>query len=246
MKKLHEINLKALLAAKGQKICYGKTAKQFISLFLVIAMMLSFAPNVFAEVIEQIGTALQSTAIENDSVTPQDYLYELTAERTEYAKVFLMADGTKQVVVSATPLHTKNEADEWIDIDNSLVAHTDENNNTYYSNVNDKAAVKLPSNLSEPVKMSKDGYSIEMELINIYNNPEIEITDIADIQLDGTANQMMSIPQKTTSAVYDNVFSDIDVQYTLKPGGTLKEDIILKSRPQYDISYSLSTKHRRT
>lgn len=109
----------------------SKILKTIISLVLVFVMALELFPLsslavesdelTVAEAVDTSDPLEQVKAVE-DSTTEPYALSEIEELREETVKHFRMNDGSFVAVQYGTPIHYKDESDQWKEIDNSLIA----------------------------------------------------------------------------------------------------------------------------
>ena len=100
--------------------------KQMLSAILVLALLLQIIPaQVWASVIETSeDTTTSSQMVLED--TPVTIIGEDTSLRTETEKHFRLSNGKNIAVAYGMPVHYKNAAGEWVDIDNTLSLSADQ------------------------------------------------------------------------------------------------------------------------
>lgn len=194
--------------------------KNFLSLLLISVLLISNVsfinnPKVLAE------------ENSNQNELPTLEKEEIHSLRTETSKTYLNSDGTYTTEISQSPIHFKNDKDQWVSINNELI-HNDEEN-TYENKANDfivKFNEKQESN--EPI--------IEIEDDNYIANMELE-------PLDHTGEQPAAVEGivKGDSISYSDVYKDVDLKYTIG-SDRIKEDIIYKSKPENGFPTSFTYK----
>lgn len=128
-----------------------------ISTFLVVVMLFNMLPmQSFADLhldstdqieITPAGSASKEVAI----------VQEITENRSEYSKEFLLSNGLHMATVYAEPVHYEKDG-KWADIDNTLVTHTD----GMYKNTAGVWEVSFPQSFgsNQSISVTKDGYTL--------------------------------------------------------------------------------------
>lgn len=222
-----------------------KKTLKFLSIVLTVVLIIgifSCATPVFAaevtekesllSTVEQYKTQVEATA---------ECSYEIKEERDRFTKVFKNEDGTKTAIVSATPIHYET-AEGWEDIDNTLVEET-KVTGSIYKNKNNDFTVTLPQELSssQKIHIEKDDYSVSFVLEgsdifsgvkNIKGNKKGKKSKSSYIQ----NNIDTDFLDKTSGIDFENVGENTSVEYEVTSTG-LKENIVLKQRPQEQVTY---------
>jgi len=237
---------------------------KLISSLLVMVLLVNMLPlQIFAEEYQRNLTAEQTeeSTVTPDATTdalpeetsPEDayVVAEITENRTEYSKEFLMSNGLHMAAVYADPVHYETE-NGWEEIDNTLKTNTDGS----YSNTAGIWDVTFPEQLgaNESVTIEKDGYTLSFSMSGELQTGNGQLTT-QPMQI-GTASQPFAvtaaqtvtgvIQQKDTSAIeqaphpeavpdklqsqiaYAEVYENTDIIYDLD-SNTVKESMILES-----------------
>ena len=126
-----------------------KKILQLISTFLVLVLLANMLPlQIFAE---NLQTEAADLTTETDKTITQPLapeeatvVAEITENRTEYSKEFLLSNGLYMASVYADPVHYETETG-WAEIDNTLKANRDGS----YSNTAGVWNVTLPKTLGK-------------------------------------------------------------------------------------------------
>ncbi|MBE6751723.1 MAG: RHS repeat-associated core domain-containing protein [Ruminococcaceae bacterium] len=221
-----------------------KRTIKIISVFLAVLTILGVFsvanPVLAAEVNEDYALTQKIKEIQTEKDEPT-IIGEIESKRDRYTKVFQKSDGTSVAVVASTPVHYE-ENGKWVDIDNTLVEVT-ENDETVYENKSNDFTVELPQEMDEKdsVSIEKDGYSISFTLdgYDVFeksqkskaNKKEKTKKEKSKTEIDD------SFIDKTETVVYENVGETTDIEYSVTPTG-LKENIILTKKPKSEVSYT--------
>ena len=189
-----------------------KIPLKFISLTLVLALLFTSLP---------LGGMVASAAEVNDENTIITVEKELTEYRTEYSKTYLMSNGTLESVISANPMHYKNDSGNWVDIDSTLVLEETEDGEVYKNKAGGYA-------VSFPTK-NESGYSVTSELL-YQRQRSTKYYAIAGIDYDADYVNLNDLAFEmptnftTTQQIIDYLFSKNiykmggkDSQITMKP-----------------------------
>lgn len=135
--------------------------------------------------------------------------------RTEYSNVYEGVDGPDVVEVGAVPLNARDETGMWVEVSTDLESdgsggwssETHPLDPTFAENVSDEGALTI----------ERGGYHVSTTL---------EGAASADGELQTTPRQTPD----PDGVLYEDVFDNIDVLYTVAPNG-VKEELILDSAP---------------
>ena len=238
--------------------------KQFFrvcSIGLVLTMLINMLPmSVFAEDFQASLTdteaTTENTAVEEtttEEITPEDayVVSEITENRTEYSKEFLLSNGLHMATVYADAVHYETE-NGWAEIDNTLKANADGT----YSNTAGVWEVSFPNQLSqsESVIIEKDGYILSFTMsgelttggamvmsagsgdmpLQAFNTTTVQPAMGKIQQVDTTAMIQSAehpeiVPVKLQSQIaYAQVYENTDIVYDLD-SNKVKESVILES-----------------
>ena len=176
-----------------------------------------------------------NTVQEKDSVEAP-IVKELTGERTEFSKEFLLDNGSKMIAVYDQPVHCKNDKKEWVDLDNSIVSDGAEK----YTNKTGQINVSLSKTASknDMVGLASDNTSISWGYEGADNG---QIKTVANEERKVGNEKYTNLSNVNSEATYSDVFKNVDLQYFVTSTG-VKENIILKSsdvQTEFDITYTV-------
>ena len=232
------------------------------SMLLVIVLLVNMLPmSVFAAKFQDSITDMETEALTAEPITeatqedlvPEDayVVAELTENRTEFSKEFLLSNGLHMAMVYADAVHYETESG-WEEIDNTLKANADGT----YSNTAGPWDVTFPEQLGEDesITIEKDGYTLSFSMSG-------ELTAggamVMSVGLDDAPMQMFAVTDVQTSAgeiqqidtsaikqaadfpetvqdrlqsqiVYADVYGNTDIVYDLD-SNKVKESMILES-----------------
>ena len=215
-----------------------------LSFLLVMLMLLLQVP--FSAVAE--GDAVAPPTSDDVTLEGEAELFEFetistvreVAEwREENVKHFTLPNGTYQAVTYADPVHRKDDAGVWQDIDNSLSLQSFKGV-SLLANA-DMRTVFAPSFAANTplFTLSENGYSISMSYLSTGSGLELtaigaEMTPAAVTNAPTrTKTEWESIEEASTvdnktSIVYSGVRTNTDLEYILQ-GNDIKENIIVKA-----------------
>lgn len=156
---------------------------------------------------------------------------ELTNERTENSKEFLLEDGTKMIAQYNEPVHYKDSKGKWVEYNNTLsedkTASPDEAGDSSYTNKSSDISVNLSNKAKSKnmISLQSNGYKISWG----YDNAGKGKADVKKNNEKTSGNdKFTTLKNITTETLYKDVFNDVDLQYFVTTTG-VKENIILKS-----------------
>ena len=223
-----------------------KNITRILAVILTVLFVFQIMPNetLAADVQEnaKITEAVQS-ANEKDEALSQ-IVSEVKSKRDEYTKVYKKVDGSYTAVVSASPIHYK-ENGKWKDIDNSLLEKA-VNGETVLENKSNDFTVNLPDEMSsgKEVLIEKDGYNLSFELQteelkNSNNKVRGKVKNNKSKNLEGVSKavEYTDFESKTSSVIYNSIKENVDLEYVVTSTG-LKENIVLQKKPKSEVSYT--------
>lgn len=216
--------------------------------------------NTEAEVIEELTTI--EAEMQYLEINP---VREIVSLREENIKHFRLPDGTYEMIVYDYPVHRKNDAGEWKDIDNSLSLTTVSGSHVYATADSRMTFSNAALQNSRLVSINENGYSISMSILS--NNSGLELSTISPTnevaKIDRGVISTSSITNAPTrsaltswntieeataidnraSILYENALLNTDIEYVMV-GNNVKENIIIKSPANhYEYSFSLALKN---
>lgn len=214
-----------------------KTLKSFgiksLAAFLSVLMILTALPlSAFA-----IGLDSSDYSSVDHSFDRLSEAFEVVELRDESVKHFRLEDGSYVAAQYDAPVHYLDENGEWQDIDNSL-----SDNGSEYSTANAriKFAKKITGN--ENLFTLHDGnYKITMSLDNAVKKAQGKITNAEDDpENESKLQKMMMLENLTSEIIYEDILTNVDLQYVIN-SGNIKENLIVKKR-QDAYNYSFTVK----
>lgn len=213
-----------------------KTLKSFgiksLAAFLSVLMILTALPlSAFAI---DMGTSDYSS--DDHSFDRQSEAFEVVELRDESVKHFRLEDGSYVAAQYDAPVHYLDENGEWQNIDNSL-----SDNGSEYSTTNAriKFAKKITGN--ENLFTLHDGnYKITMSLDNAIKKTQGKIINAEDDPKEESKLQkMMMLENLTSEIIYENILTDVDLQYVINSGNIKENLIVKKQQDQYIYTFTI-------
>lgn len=223
----------------------SKISTFVIVLVLGLSITFTFPIQVFAQVLPDTNN--QSTGFDNllsSSAEIGNIVSEITGERTETSKEFLLDDGTKLLAQYNQPVHYKDSKGKWVDYDNTLVndktSTADEASGDDYANQNSDISVKLSkkAKTNNMVKVTYDGYSISWGYDDVNKSKASVVKNNTKI---AGNNKYTTLENITSETNYMDVYKNVDLQYFVTSTG-VKENIILKSsdvQNEFNLTYKI-------
>ena len=196
--------------------------KKFFALLLCFALILPFAPPAKAETATAETAALESV----NTVTEKT---EIVSMRDAYSKTYQLPDGTYQYVARTAPIHYLDSTGAYAEINNEITDAVKRSGYAYTNTANAWNAYfaeKLGSD--NAVMMEYGAYTISFSLLEQTGTTAVQ--KAKDLSARGTLSAYhQSLAGDNRAVIYSDVVPNVDVAYTVQTG-TLKEDIILKSK----------------
>lgn len=231
------------LKQKSKRLFYKhKVVTRVTSMLLVFTLLFTSLP---------LGGMVASAAEVDDENTIITVEKELTEYRTEYSKTYLMSNNTLESVISANPMHYKNDSDSWVDIDSTLVLEETEDGEVY-KNKAGGYAVSFPATNENgsSVKIESGEHTIEIELVEgkksharkdtSNKNKAKKLTKEQRKLM--TASELYAVDSNQNSALeYNDIYENTNVRYDINPT-SVKESVIITKAPNKKVSYSYNIK----
>ena len=182
--------------------------------------------------------------VKGNTETVGSILTEISNERTESTKTFLLDDGTKMIAEYNQPVHYKNNKGEWVEYNNSFESETSTAENksaeTEYTNKSSDTDIKLSNKAKENnmIKVTSDDYSISWGYEGV-NKSKVNFIKNEE-KLTGN-DKFTTLKNIISEAKYENVYKNVDLQYFVTSTG-VKENIILKSsdvQNEFNLTYKI-------
>ena len=216
-----------------------------ISLTLCVTIGLSLPVEVYASTLPEKETQYSSfDNVVGENPEESKIVKELTDERTENSKEFLLEDGTKMIAQYNEPVHYKDSKGKWVEYNNTLsedkTASPDEAGDSSYTNKSSDISVNLSNKAKSKnmISLQSNGYKISWG----YDNAGKSKADVKKNNEKTSGNdKFTTLKNITTETLYKDVFSDVDLQYFVTTTG-IKENIILKSakaQNEFTLNYKI-------
>lgn len=225
----------------------GKIKKMLsaVSITLCATVGLSLPVDVVAATLPKSETQYSSfDNVVGENPEESKIVKELTGERTENSKEFLLEDGTKMIAQYNEPVHYKDSKGKWVEYNNTLsedkTASPDEAGDSSYTNKSSDISVNLSNKAKSKnmISLQSNGYKISWG----YDNAGKSKADVKKNNEKTSGNdKFTTLKNITTETLYKDVFNDVDLQYFVTTTG-IKENIILKSskaQNEFTLNYKI-------
>ena len=239
-----KINLKPYFRRKTM----NQTMKKLfsvVSITLCATIGLSLPVEVYASTLPEKENNYSSfNNVVGENPEESKIVKELTDERTENSKEFLLEDGTKMIAQYNEPVHYKDRKGKWVEYNNTLsedkTASPDEAGDSSYTNKSSDISVNLSNKAKSKnmISLQSNGYKISWG----YDNAGKSKADVKKNNEKTSGNdKFTTLKNITTETLYKDVFNDVDLQYFVTTTG-IKENIILKSskaQNEFTLNYKI-------
>jgi len=216
-----------------------------VSITLCATIGLSLPVEVYASTLPEKENNYSSfNNVVGENPEESKIVKELTGERTENSKEFLLEDGTKMLAQYNEPVHYKDSKGKWVEYNNTLsedkTASPDEAGDSSYTNKSSDISVNLSNKAKSKnmISLQSNGYKISWG----YDNAGKSKADVKKNNEKTSGNdKFTTLKNITTETLYKDVFSDVDLQYFVTTTG-IKENIILKSskaQNEFTLNYKI-------
>ena len=225
----------------------GKIKKMLsaVSITLCATVGLSLPVDAVAATLPKAETQYSSfDNVVGENPEESKIVKELTGERTENSKEFLLEDGTKMIAQYNEPVHYKDSKDKWVEYNNTLsedkTASPDEAGDSSYTNKSSDISANLSNKAKSKnmISLQSNGYKISWG----YDNAGKSKADVKKNNEKTSGNdKFTTLKNITTETMYKDVFNDVDLQYFVTTTG-IKENIILKSskaQNEFTLNYKI-------
>ena len=216
-----------------------------VSITLCATIGLSLPVEVYASTLPEKENNYSSfNNVVGENPEESKIVKELTGERTENSKEFLLEDGTKMIAQYNEPVHYKDSKGKWVEYNNTLsedkTASPDEAGDSSYTNKSSDISVNLSNKAKSKnmISLQSNGYKISWG----YDNAGKSKADVKKNNEKTSGNdKFTTLKNITTETLYKGVFNDVDLQYFVTTTG-IKENIILKSAKalnEFTLNYKI-------
>lgn len=216
-----------------------------VSITLCATIGLSLPVEVYASTLPEKENNYSSfNNVVGENPEESKIVKELTNERTENSKEFLLEDGTKMIAQYNEPVHYKDSKGKWVEYNNTLsedkTASPDEAGDSSYTNKSSDISVNLSNKAKSKnmISLQSNGYKISWG----YDNAGKSKADVKKNNEKTSGNdKCTTLKNITTETLYKDVFNDVDLQYFVTTTG-IKENIILKSskaQNKFTLNYKI-------
>ena len=216
-----------------------------VSITLCATIGLSLPVEVYASTLPEKENNYSSfNNVVGENPEESKIVKELTGERTENSKEFLLEDGTKMIAQYNEPVHYKDSKGKWVEYNNTLsedkTASPDEAGNSSYTNKSSDISLNLSNKAKSKnmISLQSNGYKISWG----YDNAGKSKADVKKNNEKTSGNdKFTTLKNITTETLYKDIFNDVDLQYFVTTTG-IKENIILKSskaQNEFTLNYKI-------
>ena len=217
-----------------------------VSMFLVIAILLTSLPfQAFAD--EKSTSAPVQPPQQNSEpiqANPNSQIIgEIKEKRESNIKYFLKDDLTYEAAIYQEPVHYMANG-KWEDIDNTLIAKKDENNNDIYENKSNSYKVKIAKTTSSNklVTVQKDKYELSWNIKSIKDaSVKLANPNTSNLKALSKNDSIKTLTKLSSTVQYSGIQDNVDLEYVLN-SSVVKENIILNkkvSNPVYNVEISV-------
>ena len=209
-----------------------KKLSKAISIILCLSLLPSLGIEAFAATDNGEETSASFESVQGESQEVGNIVKELTEERTQFTKEFLLDDGTKMLAQYAQPVHFQNEKKEWVDYDNTLDNNLKNKSSNISVDLSDKAKAE------DMIALSANGNSISWGYKDIENCVAVKINN--EDKSFGN-NKFTELSKTSSKTIYQNVYKNVNLEYYVTPSG-VKENIVLKEsdvQNEFYITYNI-------
>ncbi len=172
-------------------------------------------------------------------------LIEDVTLREENVKHFKNPDGSYTALVYTSPVHRKDSAGNWQDIDNRMDGDTVGDKQAYVtSDGRTVFSKKLSSDDSSIYTLSENGYSIKMSVSEEgLENTSAKLSNHASKYIPKAGGSLETQYKKvkeidnTTTVTYKNAISGIDLEYQLSANDIKENIIVRKAQSEYAYTF---------
>ena len=205
---------------------FWKTGKKLAALILMLTLLFtSIAGNILV-------SAETTEKAENANA-------EITEKRDQFTKHFSKDNQTEVAIVSASPLHYKDDEGKWQDIDNTLISEKDAQGNDVFVNEKNDVKVSLPKTLEQgkAVSISSDDYNLSFTMTDTLQANAVKIDVPEQSKTSKNLKEYLDSEIKEPGIQYTNALDQTDIEYKILPNG-IKESIIVKQKEKAREQYT--------
>lgn len=197
-----------------------KKCLRILACILSITVMITSIP-ITSNATEQKSVSSEKTPTVSQEKEALEIVSELESKRSADTKTFLLSDGSYLQAVYPEQIHYR-ENNEWVDVDNSLVATADEND--VLENKKNSFKVKFS-------KKAKENKLVSLVLGDseiAWSLKEADKVSAKRKSIDSDNKSKMSLKNVNGGVIYKDILPSVDLQYVVN-ANSVKEDIILKN-----------------
>ena len=219
----------------------NQTIVKIISFFLTLLIIFFAVPSIiYAEALEALKAdkSDEPSSIffgSEEEASGELNIYEVKELREENVKHFRLEDGTFIAAVYPTAVHTLDENGNWEDINNKLLAASNE---ITTSDQRIKFAKKTTGN-GNLFTINSKNTKLTFNLIGAKKGIVGEVRNHNDAEEETELQKMMNLENLLSSVIYRDILTNVDIEYILN-GSSIKENIIIKEKTnEYSYAFEL-------
>ncbi|MBO4366367.1 MAG: hypothetical protein J5843_01785, partial [Clostridia bacterium] len=207
-----------------------KTSLRLLATLLCLALMIVSLPQAL---LSQAGEILGGNEPEPNAPEETEnaafVLGEMRDNRTAHTKSFRMSDGSCVLADYAEAVHFEDNGN-WTDYDNTLKYIETESFSGYENTASDvQMRFSVYPDDGDLVSLQSRTYMVHMSLPCASPDAKAIISNTPAPPEGNTIDSAATLPNYSSSLVYEEIVKDTDLQYILS-GGSLKENILIKER----------------
>ncbi|MBO4366085.1 MAG: DNRLRE domain-containing protein, partial [Clostridia bacterium] len=218
-----------------------KISLRLLATLLCLALMIVSLPQAL---LSQAGEILGGDEPEPNAPEETEnaafVLGEMTDNRAAHTKTFRLSDGSYALADYAEAVHFE-ENGQWADYDNTLKYIETESFSGYENTASDvQMRFSVYPDDNELVSLQSGAYMVHMSLPGASPDAKAIVTNTPAPPEGNSIDSSATLPNYSSSLVYEEIAKDTDLQYILS-GGSLKENILIRNRlDSYSYSFRLS------
>ena len=218
----------------------NKLTTKLISLFLTLLIIFFAVPSIIyaeaAEAIMGLGSEEAASFLsDNDTSLSNAGIYEVEELREENVKHFRLEDGSYVAAQYPLAVHISDGEGGWKDINNSLVPLFNEITS---ADGRIKISKKTTGN-GKLFTLHSEDKKITFSLVGANKGIKGEVTNYSDAEDATELQKMMNLEKLSSSVIYRDILSGVDIEYVLNGLG-IKENIIIKEKADaYSYTFEL-------
>ena len=210
---------------------FSSISLRLLAVILCLALIVVTLPQaLFSKAEEVFGLNEPESRVTEENEMTAFVLGEMADERTARTKTFRMSNGSFLLANYAEPVHFVDAGGKWMDYDNTLKYIETESSSGYENTASDvQMRFSVCPEGGELVSLQSREYTVHMSLLDASPNAKVTVTNTPASPEATDIDYATTLPNYSSSLVYEEIAKDTDLQYILS-GGSLKENILIKER----------------